>query len=137
MGNDLLQYPNVKEMYERASEILKYDLERMCLEGPRQDLNQTVHCQAAVVVTSLAAVERLRALQPWVKHSLPVTTAATFVLLGTFSSHLQLTTTLLTQNVFYLPNSMRKPSRRIATSPNDMTSRVPHDIMVLGDTMTA
>ncbi|EEC14194.1 malonyl CoA-acyl carrier protein transacylase, putative, partial [Ixodes scapularis] len=65
MGNDLLQYPNVKKMYERASEILKYDLERMCLEGPRQDLNQTVHCQAAVVVTSLAAVERLRALQPW------------------------------------------------------------------------
>ncbi|CAN7992377.1 unnamed protein product [Ixodes hexagonus] len=65
MGSDLVQYSNVKEMYERASEILKYDLERMCFEGPKQELNRTVHCQAAVMVTSLAAVERLRALQPW------------------------------------------------------------------------
>lgn len=65
MGSDLFQYPNVEEMYERASEILRYDLKRMCLEGPREQLNQTVHCQPAVVVTSLAAVERLRALQPW------------------------------------------------------------------------
>uniref|UniRef100_A0A131XJB8 [acyl-carrier-protein] S-malonyltransferase n=1 Tax=Hyalomma excavatum TaxID=257692 RepID=A0A131XJB8_9ACAR len=65
MGRNLLQYPNVSEMYERASDILKYDLQLLCLEGPKEQLNKTVHCQAAVLVTSLAAVERLRATQPW------------------------------------------------------------------------
>ncbi|KAH7980935.1 hypothetical protein HPB49_020331 [Dermacentor silvarum] len=65
MGRHLLQYPNVSEMYERASDILNYDLQLLCLEGPKEQLNKTVHCQAAVLVTSLAAVERLRAIQPW------------------------------------------------------------------------
>lgn len=65
MGSELLEYPNVKEMYERASEILRYDLQRLCTEGPKFELSQTVHCQAAMLVTSLAAVEKLRALQPW------------------------------------------------------------------------
>ncbi|XP_064466451.1 probable malonyl-CoA-acyl carrier protein transacylase, mitochondrial [Ornithodoros turicata] len=65
MGVQLLEYPNVKEMYERASEILKYDLQRLCIEGPKFELSQTVHCQAAVLVTSLAAVEKLKELQPW------------------------------------------------------------------------
>uniref|UniRef100_G3MT59 [acyl-carrier-protein] S-malonyltransferase n=1 Tax=Amblyomma maculatum TaxID=34609 RepID=G3MT59_AMBMU len=65
MGRHLLEYPNVAAMYERASDILKYDLQLLCLEGPKEQLNKTVHCQAAVLVTSLAAVERLRAIQPW------------------------------------------------------------------------
>lgn len=65
MGRELLQYPNVREMFQRASEILRYNLESLCFEGPKAELNRTVHCQAAVMVTSLAAVERLRALQPW------------------------------------------------------------------------
>lgn len=65
MGQHLLQYPNVCEMFERASDILGYDLQQLCLEGPREMLNKTLHCQAAVLVTSLAALERLRSTQPW------------------------------------------------------------------------
>ncbi|KAJ8386685.1 hypothetical protein AAFF_G00168010 [Aldrovandia affinis] len=59
MGRGLLKYGNVKEMFHAAHEILGYDLLSLCLNGPEEDLMKTVHCQPAVFVTSLAAVERL------------------------------------------------------------------------------
>ena len=59
MGKRLLEVPSVPDMYDRASQILNLDLLKLCLEGPQSSLNQTLHCQAAVVVTSLAAIERL------------------------------------------------------------------------------
>ena len=64
MGARLLEVPAVKEMYGQASQILNYDLLKVCLEGPRSVLEQTHHCQAATVVTSLAAVELLYQQQP-------------------------------------------------------------------------
>ncbi|XP_076060743.1 malonyl-CoA-acyl carrier protein transacylase beg [Oratosquilla oratoria] len=64
MGKDLLKYPNVKEMYSVASEILGYDLLEMSLNGPLKELSRTVHQQPAVVVASLAAVEKLRDERP-------------------------------------------------------------------------
>ena len=60
MGKQLLDYPMVKDMYDVASEILGYDLLALCIEGPREALDRTVHCQPAVLVTSLAAVEKLK-----------------------------------------------------------------------------
>ncbi|XP_042913651.2 probable malonyl-CoA-acyl carrier protein transacylase, mitochondrial [Parasteatoda tepidariorum] len=64
MGKSLLSYPNVKDMFECASEILRYNLLDLCINGPQDMLNMTVHSQVAVVVTSLAAVEKLRAESP-------------------------------------------------------------------------
>ncbi|KAM8740772.1 malonyl-CoA-acyl carrier protein transacylase, mitochondrial [Acanthopagrus schlegelii] len=64
MGRGLLKYPNVKEMFTAARKILGYDLLSLCLEGPEQELMKTVHCQPAVFVTSLAAVERLNHENP-------------------------------------------------------------------------
>ena len=60
MGKTLLDYPIVRDMYEVASTILGYDLLALCLNGPKEDLDRTVHCQPAVLVTSLAAVEKLK-----------------------------------------------------------------------------
>lgn len=60
MAQKLLIYPNVKEMFDCASEILRYDLLDLCLNGPEDMLNMTVHSQVAVMVASLAAVEKLR-----------------------------------------------------------------------------
>ena len=60
MGKKVLPYPGVTELYEKASAILGYDLLKICLNGPEKELNKTVHCQPAVFVTSLAAVERLK-----------------------------------------------------------------------------
>ena len=54
----------VRELFARASDVLKYDLLRLCLEGPKWRLDDTVHCQPAVVVASLAGVEKLRVEKP-------------------------------------------------------------------------
>lgn len=64
MGRGLLKYPNVKDMFAAAQGILGYDLLSLCLEGPEEELAKTVHCQPAVFVTSLAAVERLNIENP-------------------------------------------------------------------------
>ncbi|XP_034433963.1 malonyl-CoA-acyl carrier protein transacylase, mitochondrial [Hippoglossus hippoglossus] len=64
MARGLLKYPNVKEMFDAAQKILGYDLLSLCLQGPEEELMKTVHCQPAVFVTSLAAVERLNRENP-------------------------------------------------------------------------
>ncbi|XP_010885714.1 malonyl-CoA-acyl carrier protein transacylase, mitochondrial [Esox lucius] len=64
MGRGLLKYGKVKEMFEVAHKILGYDLLSLCLNGPEEELMKTVHCQPAVFVTSLAAVERLNHEHP-------------------------------------------------------------------------
>lgn len=66
MAKNLLDYPNVKNMFESASNILGYDLLNICTNGPESILNKTLHCQAAIVVTSLAAVEKIQQLHPHV-----------------------------------------------------------------------
>jgi len=56
--------PAAKRLYDRAGEILEYDLARLCFEGPVEELDSTVISQPAIFVTSLAAVEALRAQSP-------------------------------------------------------------------------
>ncbi|ESO08719.1 hypothetical protein HELRODRAFT_185364 [Helobdella robusta] len=60
MGKLLLEYPNVRDIYKLASKILGYDLIEVCLKGPKSLLDKTLYCQPAVVVTSLAAIEKLK-----------------------------------------------------------------------------
>ncbi|KAM5289164.1 malonyl-CoA-acyl carrier protein transacylase, mitochondrial [Ctenodactylus gundi] len=64
MGRGLLGYPRVRELYDAARRVLGYDLLELSLRGPQGDLDRTVHCQPAVFVASLAAVEKLHHLQP-------------------------------------------------------------------------
>ncbi|XP_029425025.1 malonyl-CoA-acyl carrier protein transacylase, mitochondrial isoform X2 [Nannospalax galili] len=64
MGRGLLGFPRVRQLYEAARHVLGYDLLELCLHGPQEDLDRTVHCQPAVFVASLAAVEKLHHLQP-------------------------------------------------------------------------
>lgn len=64
MGRGLLKYGAVQDMFSVARKILGYDLLSLCLNGPEEDLMKTVHCQPAVFVTSLAAVERLNHENP-------------------------------------------------------------------------
>lgn len=42
----------------------RYDLLKLCLEGPAHELNQTQYCQPAILVTSLAALEKLKEERP-------------------------------------------------------------------------
>ncbi|KAF0311629.1 putative malonyl-CoA-acyl carrier protein transacylase, mitochondrial [Amphibalanus amphitrite] len=48
----------------RRADILGYDLLELCRRGPAQRLDRTEHAQPALLVTSLAAVERLRDERP-------------------------------------------------------------------------
>eukprot|EP00667_Euglena_gracilis_P009886 EG_transcript_10056 len=53
-----------KALFDRASAVLGYDLAQLCLEGPEDRLNTTACSQPAVMVSSLAALEELKAEQP-------------------------------------------------------------------------
>lgn len=64
MGKNLLNLPKVVRMFEIANNQLKFDLLGMCLNGPQAELDKTIHTQAAVYVTSLAAVEYLKETNP-------------------------------------------------------------------------
>ncbi|KAL7828013.1 hypothetical protein AOLI_G00311650 [Acnodon oligacanthus] len=64
MGRGLLKYGSVKEMFSVAQKVLGYDLLDLCLNGPEEQLLKTVHCQPAVFVSALAAVERLNQENP-------------------------------------------------------------------------
>ncbi|XP_011341641.1 probable malonyl-CoA-acyl carrier protein transacylase, mitochondrial isoform X2 [Ooceraea biroi] len=59
-----LRFPQAKELFEIANEILNYDLLKICLKGPQQKLDQTRFNQPATVVSSLAALEKLREERP-------------------------------------------------------------------------
>lgn len=56
--------PAARKLYERASQIVGYDLTRVCFEGPAEDLDSTVVSQPAIFVTSMAALESIRAEAP-------------------------------------------------------------------------
>jgi [acyl-carrier-protein] S-malonyltransferase len=65
MGKTIAEkYPAVKALYDQAAEILGYDLASLCFEGPAERLDSTVISQPALFVTSLAALEMLRADSP-------------------------------------------------------------------------
>jgi len=56
--------PAARRLYDRAGELLGYDLAKLCFEGPAEQLDSTVFSQPALFVTSLAALESLRAESP-------------------------------------------------------------------------
>ncbi len=61
--------PAAKRLYEQASDVLGYDLASLCFTGPAERLNTTVVSQPALFVSSLAALEVLRAERPEVVES--------------------------------------------------------------------
>ena len=65
MGKDLFdEIPSVRKLYERANEVLGYDLAKLCFEGPEEKLNSTDVSQPGLFVTSLAALEKLQIESP-------------------------------------------------------------------------
>ena len=61
MGKEAQNVPAAAVLYKKANEILGYDLLDICINGPKDKLDSTVLSQPAIYVTSLAAVELLRA----------------------------------------------------------------------------
>jgi [acyl-carrier-protein] S-malonyltransferase len=65
MGRSIAErIPAARQLYEQADEILGFRLSRVCFEGPATELDTTAVSQPAIFVTSLAALELLRAENP-------------------------------------------------------------------------
>ncbi|CAL5225372.1 g8177 [Coccomyxa viridis] len=61
MAKDVVEeVPAAKDLFMQASDILGYDLLKVCNEGPKEKLDSTVISQPAIYVASLAALEKLR-----------------------------------------------------------------------------
>jgi [acyl-carrier-protein] S-malonyltransferase len=56
--------PAARQLFDEAAAILGYNLIELCGNGPAEKLNSTVISQPAIFVTSLAALESLRATNP-------------------------------------------------------------------------
>ncbi len=70
MGRELYDtLPAAKALFDQAGEILGYDLADVCFNGPEEKLNSTVISQPALYVTSMAALEKLKADSPDVYES--------------------------------------------------------------------
>jgi [acyl-carrier-protein] S-malonyltransferase len=58
------QVPAARALFDRAANVLGYDLLKVCLEGPANKLDSTVYSQPALFVASLAALEQLKQNSP-------------------------------------------------------------------------
>lgn len=62
MGKDIAErYPQAKELFVRANDILGYDLQQVCFEGPQEKLNATTLSQPAIFAVSAALLEVIKA----------------------------------------------------------------------------
>lgn len=58
MGKEITEtYEKARTIFQQANETLGYDLERICFEGPEEDLKLTSNTQPALVTTSIALYE--------------------------------------------------------------------------------
>lgn len=56
--------PAAKALFDRAADILGYDLLAVCTDGPAERLNATDVSQPAIFAASLAALEHLKTTEP-------------------------------------------------------------------------
>jgi [acyl-carrier-protein] S-malonyltransferase len=65
MGRELdRELPEASALFDRASDVLGFDLRSLCFEGPADALEATDKSQPAIFVASLAALEGLRKSDP-------------------------------------------------------------------------
>jgi [acyl-carrier-protein] S-malonyltransferase len=67
MGRELDQeLPEARALFDRANEVLGFDLRAVCFDGPAEALEATDVSQPAIFVASLAALEGLKKTEPGV-----------------------------------------------------------------------
>ena len=61
MGADIASsFPAAAEIFEKANDIVGFDLSKICFEGPVERLNSTTISQPAIFVTSVVILEALK-----------------------------------------------------------------------------
>jgi [acyl-carrier-protein] S-malonyltransferase len=65
MASEILNaIPDSRAMFDKASQIVGYDVAKICLEGPEDLLNSTAVSQPAIFVVSAVILEQLRKSTP-------------------------------------------------------------------------
>jgi [acyl-carrier-protein] S-malonyltransferase len=65
MGADLYEkYPAARDLYDRATDVLEFDIRKLSFEGPEDQLRQTRYTQPALLTHSMAVLAVLPALSP-------------------------------------------------------------------------
>ncbi|NPA91242.1 MAG: ACP S-malonyltransferase [Chloroflexi bacterium] len=65
MGEDLADvYPQARDVFQRADEILGFPLSQLMFHGPEETLTDTVNAQPAIFTHSAAVLAVVRALRP-------------------------------------------------------------------------
>jgi [acyl-carrier-protein] S-malonyltransferase len=55
MGKELYEnFPEIREVYKEASDILGYDVAELCFNGPKEELNRTSRTQPSILTLSYA-----------------------------------------------------------------------------------
>jgi len=64
MGKDFYDnFPAARETFEEANEVLKFDIAKLCFEGPAEALTLTKNSQPAILVTSIAILRAFKSEQ--------------------------------------------------------------------------
>jgi len=53
-------FPYVKKYFDEANELLRFDMLKLCLNGPEEELNLTVNAQPCILLNSYCAFQVLR-----------------------------------------------------------------------------
>ncbi|MEE8162784.1 MAG: ACP S-malonyltransferase [Anaerolineae bacterium] len=60
MGRDLHEaYPKASAVFDKADEILGFPLSKLCFEGPKEELDDTINTQPALLTVSVALLRML------------------------------------------------------------------------------
>ena len=62
MGKDLYDnFPQAREIFDKADSVLKFDLKKLCFEGPQEELSSTKNSQSAILAMSIATLRAYEA----------------------------------------------------------------------------
>jgi len=63
MGKEAYElYPQVREVFEEASEVLEFDLRKLCFRGPEDELTLTENAQPAILTLSIGLYRVLESM---------------------------------------------------------------------------
>jgi [acyl-carrier-protein] S-malonyltransferase len=117
MGKDLVaSFPMAKELFDRASSILEFDLAKVCFEGPAEELNRTDRSQPALLVHGIACLEVAA------REGLPPGEAAAGLSLGEYTAHVYAGSLTFEDGVRLLQKRGRYMQEACDKTPSGMVS---------------
>ncbi len=118
MGKNLFDSDSPgREIFLQANEILDFDLVKVCLEGPQEDLNRTDICQPALLVHGLAVLHHYES-----EHGPKNPQAAAGLSLGEYTAHVYAGSLSLEDGVRLVQQRGRYMQEACDATPSGMAS---------------